>query len=116
MGIHTFVSPQDNAEFQCRSCGAQPSNEELIDDALGRILFSDFYIAMTDGGEPPVIECSSCGADTFILENLQCAACGYEVSFDVCIDCHVEVDEEDFLRNDGRCASCFLMSEIASRD
>jgi ribosomal protein L37E len=69
---------QDDAEFQCRSCGKRNWNEEIIVEALGRIFYADFYIAMTDGGEDPIIECSNCDADAFIFETLSCACCGYE--------------------------------------
>ena len=107
---------QDHAEFQCRSCGARPTNEELIENALGQILYADFYIAMTDGGEDPVVECASCEADTYVLEAESCAACGYEMARYRCGECSAEVDEEDFLRHDGRCVPCFLGNEMANAD
>jgi hypothetical protein len=70
-------SNQSEAEFCCRSCGRRYCSEELIENAIGQILFADFYIAMTDGGEEPVVECGNCEAKTYIIDSEICAACGY---------------------------------------
>jgi hypothetical protein len=99
---------QGKADFRCCSCGARPCSEELINEAIGRILYADFYIAMTDGGEDPVIECAQCEFETFILEEELCAGCGYSISNHTCSECGREVNEGDFLRHDGRCVPCFL--------
>ena len=107
---------QDHADFLCRSCGTQLSSQELIEPALGQILYADFYIAMTDGGEEPVIECAGCEAETFILEAGVCAACGYTVPVYHCGECEVEIGEHDFERHDGRCVPCFLSSEMVHAD
>jgi hypothetical protein len=61
---------------------------------------------MTDGGEDPIIECSNCDADAFILETLSCACCGYESSPYRCIACFDEMTEEFYNRDGGRCALC----------
>ncbi|TYC78772.1 hypothetical protein [Novosphingobium sp. BW1] len=99
---------QGKADFRCRSCGARPCSEELINEAIGRILHADFYIAMTDGGEDPVIECAECEFETYILEERLCAGCGYTISDHNCSECGREVSEDDFLRHDGLCVPCFL--------
>ena len=99
---------QGKADFSCRSCGARFCSEELINESIGRILYADFYIAMTDGGEDPVIECAQCGFETFILEEELCAGCGYTVPSHDCSECGIEVNEADFLLHDGCCVQCFL--------
>jgi uncharacterized protein YbaR (Trm112 family) len=103
---------QEMVEFQCKACGARPSMEDVIEQALGQILFADFYIAMTDGGEPPVIECDSCGAETFILEALHCAACGHHYPERACNSCHIPVSEADFDRNGGLCGLCYTIADM----
>lgn len=103
---------QSSADFQCRSCGARHCSEELIEKALGQILYADYYLAMTDGGEEPVVECANCGAETYVLAEEQCAACGYNQATYRCGECGVEIDADDFLRNDGRCVPCFLASDM----
>jgi uncharacterized protein YbaR (Trm112 family) len=104
---------QQDAEFLCRSCGAAHSSEQVIGNAIGQILYADFYIAMTDGGEDPVVECGNCLADTFIVEEGLCAACGDSLPIYHCGECEVEVSEADFERHDGRCIPCFLASEMS---
>jgi hypothetical protein len=107
---------QSLADFRCRSCGDAHCSEEVIEHAIGQIFYADFYIAMTDGGEDPVVECANCQAETFVLSEEQCAACGYTRAVRHCADCGVETDEDDFDRNDGRCVPCFVASEMMDRD
>lgn len=95
------------AEFRCRSCGAQPVLSELVARALGDHLYADFYIAMTDGGEPPLMECPGCEDELFVLEDTMCAGCGYEPRAQ-CMACHAAISPGDAERQDGRCVSCFL--------
>ncbi|MDF1834994.1 MAG: hypothetical protein P1U62_08950 [Alteraurantiacibacter sp. bin_em_oilr2.035] len=101
---------QGRADFHCRSCGARPCSEELVNEAIGRILYADFYIAMTDGGEDPVIECEQCEFETFVLEEGLCAGCGYSILTYNCGECGDEISEDDFLRHDGSCVPCFLVA------
>ena len=103
---------QSSADFQCRSCGARHCSEELIANALGQILYADYYIAMTDGGEEPVTECANCDAETYVLDEERCAACGYSLATYRCGECAVEIDADEHLRQDGRCVPCFLASEM----
>lgn len=44
---------QGLADFLCRSCGKTHCSEEIIENAIGRVLYADFYIAMTDGVSTP---------------------------------------------------------------
>ena len=107
---------QSRADFRCRSCGARFCSEELIDSVIGRVLYADFYIAMTDGGDDPVVECASCNQDTYVLEEGRCAACGYAEPILRCGECAIEISSNDNLRHDGRCVPCFLASEALADD
>lgn len=102
---------QDMARLDCRSCGERMEEPYIIAEALERILFADAYIAMTDGGDEPIIECENCLADAFILEEARCASCGFQFPSQLCADCRAEVIGSDFERHDGRCVPCFLASQ-----
>lgn len=108
---------QSSADFQCRSCGARHCSEELIAHAIGHILYADYYIAMTDGGEEPAVECANCEAETYIIAEDQCAGCGYTRAVYRCGECAAQIDDyDDFVRHDGRCVPCFLASGMMSED
>ena len=109
-------SDQSLADFRCRSCGGRYCSEELIGNAIGHILYVDFYIAMTDGGDDPVVECANCNAETYVLDEDRCAACGFEQPVLRCGDCGVEIQGDDHLRHDGRCVPCFLATEMTEGD
>jgi len=109
-------SDQSFADFYCRSCGAHFCSVELIENAIGQVLYADFYLAMTDGGEEPVTECASCAAETFVVAEDQCAACGYLRSIHHCGDCGVEIFGDDFERHRGHCVTCYLASEMVDTD
>ncbi len=106
---------QSRADFQCGSCGAVHCSEEVIENAIGQILYADYYIAMTDGGEDPAVECQNCEAETYILAEELCAACGHTIPIRTCGDCEMPVGEEALLRHGGRCVPCFLAVEMAHR-
>ena len=97
---------QADAAFCCRGCGAKPENRELIENALGTILQADYYIAMTDGGEDPIMECPNCDAEAYVLEAGLCAACDYALPPYRCCACYQGIEENIYLAHDGRCGSC----------
>lgn len=103
---------QSCADFQCRSCGKSHCSEEIIENAISHILYAEFYIAMTDGGEDPVAECGNCNAETFVVAEEKCAACGYSIPILLCGDCNMPTSEEDYHRHDGRCIPCYLATEM----
>jgi hypothetical protein len=104
---------QGRADFQCRSCGKIHCSEEIIQNSIGQVLYADFYIAMTDGGADPVVECDNCNTETFVLAEERCAGCGYSVPIRLCGECEMPIGEDDYLRHDGRCVSCFLAAEMS---
>ena len=66
----------NGSEYQCTACGRRAQFENLAEAATRHHYFADLYCAMTDGGEPPLVECPECDRDTFILEEGFCSACG----------------------------------------
>lgn len=64
--------------LQCISCGEEQSPESYVPQALASALSGEAYIAMTDGGDPPVVRCPECGEKAFLTEEWRCALCEAE--------------------------------------
>ncbi|MQV12177.1 hypothetical protein GHL01_00260 [Sinorhizobium meliloti] len=71
----------DNAKpneiaFACRACGDdQFDSGDCMEAALAEEAAGLFYIAMTDGGEPPIAMCFECGRTTYMIDAGECVAC-----------------------------------------
>ena len=85
-------------EFRCSECGTSTLYEELAEYAANEFFSWESYVAMTDGGDPPIAECHECGRETYIVEEGICAACGESRTFDECLICGETLDtsEQDF--------------------
>lgn len=64
--------------LQCISCGEEQSPGSYVPKALASALRGEAYIAMTDGGDPPVARCPECGERAFLTEEWRCVLCGVE--------------------------------------
>ena len=64
--------------LQCVSCGEEQSPESYVPEALASALKDEAYVAMDDGGEPPVVLCPECGEKAFLTEEWRCVLCGAE--------------------------------------
>lgn len=63
-------------EFACRSCGDEHLDlGEMMEPALAAESAHLTYIAMTDGGEPPIVACFECGQTTYIIDAGECVVC-----------------------------------------
>lgn len=84
-------------ELQCTSCGEFHLFEELAEDAAHDCYFSEMYLSMTDGGDPPLSTCHECGRETFLTEELVCIACSATLSYTECALCGegLSADEQD---------------------
>lgn len=77
-------------ELRCVECGYVSFFGDIAEEAVADCYFSEFYIAMTDGGDAPVITCPACDREAFVIERSMCAACGeipkphYEEDEDYC--------------------------------
>jgi hypothetical protein len=61
--------------LQCVYCGEEEPPDQYVPRALQLALSTDAYIAMTDGGDPPVVSCPECGNDSFLTEQWKCLLC-----------------------------------------
>jgi uncharacterized protein (DUF983 family) len=71
-------NPLNEITLQCISCGEEQSPDSYVPEALASALSGEAYIAMTDGGDPPVVRCPECGEKAFLTEEWQCTLCDAE--------------------------------------
>jgi hypothetical protein len=85
-------------EFRCSSCGEIALFEDIAEEAAAEAFAADAYIAMTDGGEPPLATCHNCSRETFLPEESVCFACGAALDYTECYVCHAPLgpEEQDF--------------------
>lgn len=82
-------------EFYCSSCGLESDFDDMIEGATNEEYFAETYIAMTDGGDPPLSMCHECGKETFLFELGQCVACSAALKHWQCAICHASLGSED---------------------
>lgn len=81
--------------FQCSACGCTSFFEEIAESAAEECFGVDMYIAMTDGGEPPLVDCFECGKTTFLLEDGLCMLCGATPHYNKCAVCSADIGVEE---------------------
>lgn len=83
------------SEFNCRSCEHTEIYEDLVESAVPERFENEVYTSMTDGGDPPITDCSECGGIYLYEENI-CASCGHEAVTE-CISCGQTILAEEML-------------------
>ena len=101
------------AEFVCAACGEPIDGGRLIEHAIGEHLFTDAYIAMTDGGDPPVTTCPECDHDTFVLHEGKCVYCEFDTGGAECAVCGEPISVEDYAYSSDLCS---YHAWVASKD
>lgn len=105
------------ADFVCSACGEQISAELLIGDAIGKHFEWEYYVAMTDGGDPPVTTCPSCEADAYILAEGKCACCDFSIGDAECAVCGNPLSVDDYAHCGNLCSyHAWVASKEADRD
>lgn len=89
-------------EFLCTSCGKVSNFTDAIGSAIGEAFAADAYIAMTDGGDPPLAHCHECGEVAFHFKTATCLLCRAELSHFECAVCGTSLGPED-QDNNGLC-------------
>jgi DNA-directed RNA polymerase subunit M/transcription elongation factor TFIIS len=62
--------------LECQSCGALQEPDSYIPGAVAEALEVEAYVAATDGGEEPYVDCPECGLATYVIREQRCAHCG----------------------------------------
>ncbi len=103
-------------KMQCNSCG-EPIDywPDFFEKCVEELLYTDSYIAATEGGIPPYDSCPECGKNTFIFEEGCCVACDYKPEHEGCARCsnHIGLDEQDL---NGLCSYCANLAEKIRRE
>jgi hypothetical protein len=80
----------------CRSCAATDLDlEDMLEAALLLEAEDANYIAMTDGGDPPLATCPECARETFIRDINECVLCEATIP-DQCAVCGAGISVEDY--------------------
>jgi len=96
---------QSEVEFLCSACGHSAEIGRVLEKAFETAFAADNYIAMTDGGEPPIDTCPECGHETYVREERQCAACDFGVPEDAfCAICGQSLSAEEHYEYNGICS------------
>lgn len=97
-----------HTSFRCRSCGEKWDFEALAgkscEDYLPNCYQWEHYLSVTDGNDPPTIECPSCGRYTYLLEDDHCLVCG-ESTARLCARCSVAIPASE-IDGTGFCSYC----------
>ena len=98
------ADPSD-ATFLCTACNTEAANEDVVLHTLDELFGAEAYIAIKDGGEPPVISCPECGQESFVIETALCALCDFEFPDDATCDvCGEALTPEDYVEHEGLCS------------
>ncbi len=89
----------------CSKCGEHAEPKDVYEDALRRSLEWKTYVAMTDGGEPPLENCPECGRDTYVLDEQRCVNCDFSLEGYKCAVCSEDLTIDDYRYGDGNLCS-----------
>lgn len=100
-------------EIDCAECGEELDREDVFEAALGESSATDAYIAMTDGGEPPVTTCPECHRESWV-NGEGCVLCpGADLT---CSMCGEEFNPDDFNYDAGMCSYCAWKMDKVMRE
>jgi hypothetical protein len=93
--ISAEVGTLSELVFRCSSCGLNSDFDDIVEAAVGDRYFAESYIAMTDGGDPPLGTCPECGKETFLYETGECLACAATLRYHECVVCGEALGPEE---------------------
>ena len=99
----------------CSHCWSDNDLEDVLESALQEALHFEDYVAVKDGGEPPLDECTDCGRRTFICSEGTCVLCGYTLEGAECAVCFTPLSLDDFRYSDGGLCS-YHQSRVGKDD
>jgi hypothetical protein len=95
----------------CRSCGAEPKGDKLVEHSLDVCFEYENYRAFKQGDTQPVDQCPECGRHTYVIgeEHEGCALCEFVLD-DSCANCGVSLIPSDAHPEDPTlCSYCYHM-------
>lgn len=100
-------------DLDCAECGESLDRDDVIEAAIQESTATAAYIAMTDGGEPPVMTCPECHRDTWVLGE-GCVLC--QCADLICSMCGSETNPDDFNYDDDMCSYCSWKMDKVMRE
>ena len=87
----------DDLALKCSACGAMFDGAASLEATLTNVYFADAHFAIRDGGEDPVQNCPECHAHAYVLDDEECAVCGFNLPDDAdCAVCGQHLSLEEF--------------------
>jgi hypothetical protein len=109
-GSALIEAPFDDNKYptinlRCKSCSADFSFSDIVENCVGELLFVETYLSATQGGETPYGSCPQCDKETFVYAESCCVACEGKLEYTQCAACEepLSVDEQDL---NGMCSYC----------
>ena len=100
--------------LQCEACGESIEIGDWSSEVVARHYFSDMYISMTDGGEPPYENCPECNNGVYVFEVGQCFSCGFEMPENLqCLVCGEGLSLDDYALSGKLCSYHRYIAEKA---
>lgn len=100
----TSTGRANEALFDCKACDKNFLYEEIANNAVEDYYAGDMYLAQTDGGELPIIDCPFCPDGIYVFSGGVCVACG-DSAVHECTNCGIGIPPEEI--SDGSfCGYC----------
>lgn len=104
----------DDVSFRCTQCCTELKRDDALEAALDELTAADAYIAMTDGGEPPIDDCPECTRAAYVYEEERCVLCGFSADGYECAVCSQNLSLDE-IRN-GHTHLCSYHQHIVDKD
>lgn len=118
--LDEFNTDQENVEFKCRSCSAEPNFADMMEDAIDKKFGGEAYIrAKETGDEGPIYQCPACQRNCLLEEDDSCANCNEPLDYDnSCAVCGDQIPISDYLDGivDGLCSYHAYKAEKVMRE
>lgn len=101
---------QETIELCCNACGTALDTEDVFEEALAEEMWGDNFIAGKDGGYSATETCPECDRETYIVEEGQCALCGFNLEGVVCARCGEGISVDEYSDEYDLCGYCAHMS------
>jgi DNA-directed RNA polymerase subunit M/transcription elongation factor TFIIS len=111
------ASSLSDLDLVCSKCGETSEAESAFEKALGQSMQGAAYIAMTDGGEPPLENCPECGLDMYVVDEGKCVNCDFSLDEYECAVCSTPLSVDDYRYGNGDlCSYCQHVMSKADRE
>lgn len=91
------ASDPADLKLSCGACTAAFDFQDALEATLNNAFFADAHMAVAGGEDTPVQRCPDCHGETFVLEDNECAYCGFSLPEDAqCLVCAQDLSLEEY--------------------